>query len=246
MTSQEELARLAADQSEEVAAAVMANPSAPEWAKETPLERAKNSETPSDVLGKLVLSGDEEVVEAALGNPSTPEWASKRARRDRGESLPDSGPAPGARRAFRGMPLSTTDHLPGQKITEVLGLVYASKSHTQWKALSQYERLLKAMEGSEAELVDRTRSLGGNAVIGIQVSANSASGKGSGFDGGNSDGVIVVGTAVRAVPEVTAEKMQRCMSCRELVHHLAVKCRYCHEALGGKDDSNDGTGRSQE
>jgi len=231
-TNEAQLGQLAIDSAPEVVAAARANPNAPAWVKGTDRDRASNPETPPDLLGKLVLSSDEQVVEAALKNPSTPQWASNRARRDRGEVIQDSTGASQAPRKVRAGPkLATTDTLPGQRIIEVLGIVYASKSHTKWKGLSQYERLLTAMEGAEAELADKARRLGGNAVVGIRVSANSATGNSSGLDVGNSDGVIVVGTAVRTVSEPSPEAQQRCPYCREFVNHRASKCRYCHEDL---------------
>jgi len=242
-TSQDELAKLARSSVPIVVAAVGANPNAPDWVKGSDLDRANNPESPSELLGKLVLSDDHEIAEAALRNPSTPQWAANRVRRERGEIPGNENESVRPKQRGRaGVLLVTTDSLPGHRISEVLGLVYASKSHTKWKGNSQYERLLTAMQGSETELAAKARSLGGNAVVGIRVSANSAAGNSSMLDVGNSDGIILVGTAVRAVAEVKPEGKQRCMSCRELVHHRATKCRYCHEPLEGESTSSDDAG----
>jgi len=253
-TGAEALVMLIRDSSPSVSNAAKQNPNTPAWATGTDLDIAKTPEAPADLLGKLVFSDDVHVVEAALANPSTPQWAANRARRNRGEDVPDhqgrigshtySGGGGRGNRVSAGQrrltkaQLSTTDHLPGQRIIEVLGLVYASKSHTKWKGNSQYERLLTAMEGSEAELVSKANNLGANAIVGIRVSANSAAGNSSMLDVGNSDGIIIVGTAVRTEPLPTPEPQQMCPSCRELIHHKATKCRYCQEKLHDEESES--------
>lgn len=247
-TKVHELVMLVRDASPEVAEAARTNPATPAWATGTDLDVAKSPDAPPDLLGKLVLGDDIAVVEAALANPATPPWAANRARRNRGEDVPEgvvrigsagtvhpgTSTRPGSRRLTKNQ-LTTTESLPGQRIVEVLGLVYASRSHTKWKGNSQYQRLLTAMDGAREDLLANAAAMGANAVVSIRVSANSAAGNSSGLDVGNSDAVVVVGTAVRTEPLPTSPPQQLCPACRELIHHEATRCRYCHETLGHND-----------
>ena len=96
--------------------------------------------------------------------------------------------------------LSTLPYLPGFDITRSLGLVTATMSHTAWKAASQKARLATAIDGALQTMWGVAKSRGADAVIGISVMPNNSEGGSSAF--GSSDGVVVIGTAVRIRPVV--------------------------------------------
>jgi uncharacterized protein YbjQ (UPF0145 family) len=77
-------------------------------------------------------------------------------------------------------------------------------SHTAWKAMTQKRRLWTAFDGALALLLEQAHARHANAIVGLQFAANSSEG-GSAVFGGSSDAIIVMGSAVTVVPEVTGE-----------------------------------------
>ena len=95
----------------------------------------------------------------------------------------------------------TLDHLPGYRITEVLGLVTELASASGWTAEHKGNQ---ALEGALADLIDSATELGGNAIVGFKAATFGAhGGLTSGF-GGDAVGVLLTGTAVRVVKEPAA------------------------------------------
>ena len=96
--------------------------------------------------------------------------------------------------------VTTLHFLPGHKITASHGVVYASMSHTKWKANTQKARLTTAFDGALGLLLEQAHSRRANAIVGLQFAANSSEG-GTAVFGGSSDAIVVMGSAVTVVPE---------------------------------------------
>ncbi len=96
--------------------------------------------------------------------------------------------------------ITTLQTLPGHRITASHGVVYASMSHTKWKANTQKKRLTTAFDGALALLLEEAHGRQANAIVGLQFAANSSEG-GTAVLGGSSDAIIVMGSAVTVVPE---------------------------------------------
>lgn len=96
--------------------------------------------------------------------------------------------------------VTTLHFLPGHKITASHGVVYASMSHTAWKANTQKKRLTTAFDGALDLLLEQAHARRANAIVGLQFAANSSEG-GSAVFGGSSDAIIVMGSAVTVTPD---------------------------------------------
>lgn len=181
------------------------------------LDEAKSLETSPERLMELASHPSHRVRRSAVANPKAPAEV---------HQLLEERQAEEARRQSRASLVVTTESIPGYDIERAFGLVFAAQSHTKWKGLSQYQRLLKALESSIPQLLDQARALGGDSVVGVKMAANSSSGNSSGLDVGSSDGVILLGTAVRAVPKAR-RPIVHCTQCREDIDAQAAKCWRC-------------------
>lgn len=90
--------------------------------------------------------------------------------------------------------LTTIDHVPGYRITEVLGLVSQLVGSS---GLTAGVKGREAKSGALNALSKSANKLDANAVIGIQFSAFGAGGGLTNVFGGDAVGVLVSGTAVR-------------------------------------------------
>lgn len=90
---------------------------------------------------------------------------------------------------------STLQNDPTIKIKKSLGLVYGSSSKMALGVNTQATRLNKAMHVAMLDAQYFAKTLGANAVIGVQISANSSQGASATLMG-SSEGIVVVGTAV--------------------------------------------------
>jgi uncharacterized protein YbjQ (UPF0145 family) len=215
---------------------------------ESALALAKDRDTSSEVLSQLAISTkDPQVALALMLNPSTP---------DRGRRRLQNMATPEMTHAFRqagvpenwalvegiGVPnaispnkvlLATSPELADHDIVRTIGLVYSARSHTKWKANTQRDRLLIALDGAMARLRESSAEVGANAVVSVAIAANSSEG-GSAVFGGSSDAIILLGTAVW-VRKRTAPAVRRpCPICKEDIISDALKCRFCgHDATGG-------------
>lgn len=178
------------------------------------LALAKDVETPDDALGKLAFHRDRAVREAVFGNPNTPAWARNRLQREiephEERAMPSESRAartPGSGRLSAPNPRVTTlDYLPGHTITEVRGTIYATTSTVGTKAKTDDGSLINRLEGrlehatreSLDKLWRRARQEGANAVVAVRIAA--ADSEGSGISSWRSSGVVLIGTAVVAVP----------------------------------------------
>jgi uncharacterized protein YbjQ (UPF0145 family) len=118
----------------------------------------------------------------------------------------------------------TTDAIPGYQVTRVFGLVTSTRSHTQWKSLTQKGRLGVALEGALAEIKADAAAMGANAIVGARATPNSSEGGSAAF-GGSSDAVLIIGTAVLATPR--SELFKACPACCGEVPHQATRCQFC-------------------
>lgn len=186
----------------------------PQQAAHEALARALDTATPEDELGKLAFHQDRAVREAVYGNPSTPRWAHNRLQREIApheaaarESEPVASRMTGSGRLYAPNPRVTTlDYLPGHTITEVRGTIYATTSTVGTKAKTDDGSLINRLEGrlehATRESLDklwvRARQEGANAVVAVRIAA--ADSEGSGISSWRSSGVVLIGTAVVAVP----------------------------------------------
>lgn len=207
------------------------------------LERALNADTDPEDLGRLASSSDSAVRDAVLNNPSTPTWAKRQALVGQPGSGEANAPRAGSAGAVRPVAVRpqassivvvTTPSVPGYEVQRIVGPIAAARSHTKWKATSQYSRLKIALDGSLEELRQEASRVGANAVVGLSMSANSSSG-GSEIFGGASDAIVLLGTAVvirpQAMPAAEPERAQY-PSCLEFIRRGAVRCPHCTSAIG--------------
>ena len=84
--------------------------------------------------------------------------------------------------------VTTTDHIPGYRITETFGLVMT---------VSEYKmsRPRKAVYTALNDLIEQARRKGANAIIGLRISQAT---------GTEASAIVVYGTAVRAEKEKTS------------------------------------------
>lgn len=95
--------------------------------------------------------------------------------------------------------LVTLPQLPGHRIDAVHGLVSGVGSLSGWTAASKGRG---ALERAFPELLAAAERLGANAVVGVQATTFAAGGGITNVVGGDAVGVLLVGTAVTARPEV--------------------------------------------
>lgn len=93
--------------------------------------------------------------------------------------------------------ITTTPEIPGASITTTLGLVTGSSSKIALGFNKQSERLDLALDNALFDLEKQARILGANAVVGLQIVANSSQGASAAFMG-SSEGIVALGTAVIA------------------------------------------------
>ncbi len=93
--------------------------------------------------------------------------------------------------------MTTTSEIPGSSISKTLGFVSGSSSKMALGLNKQSERLDLALNNALIDLENEARVLGANAVVGLQIAANSSQGASAAFMG-SSEGIIAIGTAVIA------------------------------------------------
>ena len=94
------------------------------------------------------------------------------------------------------IPFSTLQNDPSIKVKRSLGLVYGTSSKIAFGLNNQAQRLDMAMHLALLDVQHSARTLGGNAVVAVSIAVNSSRGGVEFF--GNSDGIVVTGTAVIA------------------------------------------------
>ena len=188
---------------------------------ELQLRLAQSPDTDVDALAELALNGTTEVLNAVMENENTPDWLK--------EKIQDEAANRRAAQAqSRGdyVLITTTSAIPGYEIDEVLGIVYASRSHTRYKGISQHQRLMQAMDGALNDLRTAARSRGGNAIFGVTLTANNSEQHLSGL--GGSDGVVLSGTAVQVrKTKRDARHTRGCPECFEPIDYRAKRCPHC-------------------
>ncbi|MFN8173308.1 MAG: hypothetical protein U0R65_15785 [Candidatus Nanopelagicales bacterium] len=93
----------------------------------------------------------------------------------------------------------TTDTLPGHRIVEVMGVVSELTSASGWTASTKGNiALTSALSG----LLEAAMDMGANAIVGLHVATFGAHGGITSGFGGDAVGVLLMGTAVRAAPEI--------------------------------------------
>ena len=189
---------------------------------ELQLRIAQSPDTDGDALAELALNGTTEVLNAVMENENTPDWVKEKIRDEAANAYNAAQASPSRHNIL----VTTTSTMPGYEIVEVLGIVYASKSHTRFKGMSQYERLLQAMDGALIDLREAARRKGGNAIIGVTLTANNSEQNATTL--GGSDGVVLAGTAVHVSKSVSAGRHTRsCPECFEPIDYRARKCPHC-------------------
>lgn len=93
--------------------------------------------------------------------------------------------------------ITTTPEIPGAPISKTLGLVSGSSSKMALGFNKQSDRLDMALNNALLDLELQARVLGANAVVGLQIVANSSQGSSAAFMG-SSEGIVALGTAVIA------------------------------------------------
>lgn len=192
---------------------------------ESALALAKDRDTSSEVLSQLAISTKDPQVAPAFGDRLA--MIAER-RRLQNEEIRVPNAIPPSK-----VLLATSPELADHDIVRTIGLVYSARSHTKWKANTQRDRLLIALDGAMARLRESAAEVGANAVVSVAIAANSSEG-GSAVFGGSSDAIVLLGTAVW-VRKRTAPAVRRpCPICKEDIISDALKCRFCgHDATGG-------------
>ena len=95
--------------------------------------------------------------------------------------------------------MTTLDHLPGHRVTRVLGVVSGVGSMSGWTATSKGTT---ARERSFGSLSQAAFELDANAIIGISASVFGAGGGITSIVGGDAVGVLYIGTAVVVEPDL--------------------------------------------
>lgn len=173
---------------------------------------AKKSKNGDELL-ELASSSFVDVREAVARNVHTPAGALKLLSQDKSKSIQDLANArlnsedPAAAGLVDEyqevidfdeeitLYFSTLQNDPTIKIKKSLGLVYGSSSKMALGVNTQATRLNKAMHVAMLDAQYFAKTLGANAVIGVQISANSSQGASATLMG-SSEGIVVVGTAV--------------------------------------------------
>lgn len=142
-----------------------------------------NPEAPQEIIGLLIEDPDPDVREAARSR-----FSGSSSQFDKYDT------------SYAGKPtlfMVTTNDIPGGQISQTLGLVSGASSKMALGLNKQSERLDLALNSALMELEQHARVLGANAVVALQIAANSSQGASAPMMG-SSDGVIVIGTAVIA------------------------------------------------
>lgn len=93
--------------------------------------------------------------------------------------------------------MTTTPDIPGTAITKTLGLISGSNSKMALGFNKQSERLDMALNNALLDMERQARVIGANAIVAIQIAANSSQGASAALMG-SSEGIVVIGTAVIA------------------------------------------------
>lgn len=176
------------------------------------IAQAKQSKNSEELL-ELATSSFVNVREAVARNIHTPEDALKLLTKDKSQSIKDLAEArlrsedptaSGLVDEYQEvinfdeeitLYFSTLQNDPTVKIKKSLGLVYGSSSKMALGVNTQAARLNKAMHVALLEAQHFAKTLGANAVVGVQISANSSQGASATLMG-SSEGIVVIGTAV--------------------------------------------------
>jgi uncharacterized protein YbjQ (UPF0145 family) len=94
--------------------------------------------------------------------------------------------------------ITTLPTLPGFRITESVGIVSVIRAASGWTAGTKGN---DALTKAHRELMEQATALGANAVVGVSGSAFGAAGGITNVLGGDAVGILLMGTAVRAVPD---------------------------------------------
>lgn len=93
--------------------------------------------------------------------------------------------------------ITTTNDLPGHRITRVHGVVSDVSSSSVWTASAKGAT---ALDAATAGLRHQAEVLGANAIVGLTASAFGAGGAITNMIGGDAVGVLLMGTAVTVEP----------------------------------------------
>lgn len=105
--------------------------------------------------------------------------------------------APQSRPVSQAM-VASTDHLPGYRVEQLLGVVTSVGSNSGFSAKAKGGN---ALSDSLASLCEQAGGLGANAIIGLGMSAFGAGGGITNALGGDAVGIAIWGTAVRVSAE---------------------------------------------